>query len=675
MLIDKFRWYVWRLDAMSSSEIAYRLREQLKRFSFRVRKPGWSRFDVGEGALEVLPALRQSLMSDWPDNVRAHIEKAVQAVIDGRMELLGQSWPAEAVQRYEPSLWFLDPLSGTSWPGAGTYCFDVDYRHSSDKGDVKFVWELNRLQFLHPLAALAFKNHDRELYARVLKIVLAWMQANPPFQGVNWPSGIELSMRLVTIAFVVSCAPGPQDVDLETRRQLRAYVAAHAFWLSRYPSLHSSANNHRVAEGLGLLISGLLCPDLDGADHYLKEGRSILASAPLTQFHSDGTGSEQSPTYAAFTIEMILLGLQIDSEDWLRPVARDRLVSAGRYLHALLDRSADHPRIGDDDEGRVIAMPPIHEDHYVASVLAGLASALAVPSLSPSSREPHLRDLLFRSLDAGVEHPDGVFNYPHGGYTIIRQHVANRSMILTFDHGPLGFLSIAAHGHSDALALWLHLDEHPILVDAGTYLYHSGGAFREHFRSTAAHNTLELGAQSQSLTAGAFNWRHKAEAHQRSVDLGEHWSITGSHDGYKARLGVEHERTIRKTNDGFDVDDRLIGPPTKVPGNIGFLVHPSIKVTQENGVALLSLRDGESILSVTPPAKAILKIVNSDADDSRNLYSAAFGKVEKTSAILIEVPRFLNGSVKTSFSVLRKANIGSAAKAKDLIRCDQPLQD
>ena len=54
--------------------------------------------------------------------------------------------------------------------------------------------------------------------------------------------------------------------------------------------------------------------------------------------------------------------------------------------------------------------------------------------------------------------------------------------VLTFDHGPVGYLSIAAHGHADTLAVWLSIGDQPVFVDAGTYLYHSSRALRDAFR-------------------------------------------------------------------------------------------------------------------------------------------------------------------------------------------------
>ena len=44
-------------------------------------------------------------------------------------------------------------MTGGLWPGSDQFCFDIAYRHERALGDVKYVWEFNRLQFLQPLAA------------------------------------------------------------------------------------------------------------------------------------------------------------------------------------------------------------------------------------------------------------------------------------------------------------------------------------------------------------------------------------------------------------------------------------------------------------------------------------------------------------------------------------------
>jgi hypothetical protein len=54
-----------------------------------------------------------------------------------------------------------------------------------------------------------------------------------------------------------------------------------------------------------------------------------------------------------------------------------------------------------------------------------------------------------------------------------------------------------------------------ILADPGTYGYHGEPAWREWFRSTAAHNTVELAGVNQAESGGPFLWN----SHPRTATL------------------------------------------------------------------------------------------------------------------------------------------------------------
>jgi hypothetical protein len=140
-----------------------------------------------------------------------------------------------------------------------------------------------------------------------------------------------------------------------------------------------------------------------------------------------------------------------------------------------------------------------------------------------------------------------------------------------FDHGPLGFGPIAAHGHADALAIWLHWGDEPILIDAGTYLYHSGAQERDLFRGTRVHNTLSVEDADQSLIAGPFNWSRHARTR---VVARTSTSITAEHDGYVRRFGVIHRRDLSFDGNILVIEDRLIGRPSKarMRWSVGFLL-------------------------------------------------------------------------------------------------------
>jgi hypothetical protein len=626
--LNRLGWYLQRLRAMGLAEIAHRVVEQAKRASWRGYRRGWDGFDVGDGRLDGLVALSGALSGPWPADVEAATRSAAARTRSGALESLGAEVDAGA---FPPDLWSLDPISGRPWSSPEIYCFDVPFRDGDGRGDVKYAFEVNRLQMLHPVAAMAVRDDDPAGARFCVDVALSWMEANPPFRGLNWLSGIELSLRLVSLALVIAAA-APHVTEQE-RRRLRSAVAAHGFWLARYPSLHSSANNHHVAESLGMLVAALLAPDLRDAPAWRTEGRDGLIDAAVTQFHPDGWGAEQTPTYTAFTLEMLALGglLLREEADPYPPETWERIRNAAAALRSVTDQNGHAPRVGDDDEGRAFACPPDREPRYAASVLAALSGLMGELTISPEARDPHWRDLLFASPGPG-DAAMGVRSYPDGGMTVVHDRIAGRRLMVAFDHGPLGFLSIAAHGHADALALWLHVDGAPVLVDSGTFLYSGGGETREALRATASHNTLTIDGASQSATAGPFNWRAKAAARLERLNAGDDWSVRASHDGYADRFGFRHERTVSRAPDGFSVEDRLIGDGPRRPVEIRFHLHPDLRVHIEQGTAIVSGEAG-ALVAIRVPGEAALHL-DKGSQGAPPYFSPAFGALRPGQALV-----------------------------------------
>jgi Heparinase II/III-like protein len=114
------------------------------------------------------------------------------------------------------------------------------------------------------------------------------------------------------------------------------------------------------------------------------------------------------------------------------------------------------------------------------------------------------------------------------------------------DCGELGFGSIAAHGHADALSFTLRAFGTDVFVDPGTYDYFTFPEWRHYFRSTRAHNTVEVDGVDQSEMLGAFLWGSHAQARcllwEPTLRGGR---IVAEHDGY-LRLPdpVRHRRTM-----------------------------------------------------------------------------------------------------------------------------------
>jgi Heparinase II/III-like protein/Heparinase II/III N-terminus len=551
------KWYAKRIASMSPREVLFRVGEQVKRSISRRKSYGWAAFSGG--SLRPVTAFGDTLKANMTDELEGSLRASVASLGAGEFSAHGVAWPKrEPTNKFPKELWSYDPVTGKTWAGSDIFCFDVKYRHRHDLGDIKYVWDFNRLQFLQPLAIALFLWQDEKAKAVIEGAIAGWYEANPPFKGLAWNSGIELSLRAVTLIFVFSLCRA--DLSVETNAQITTILKAHLYWLKRYPSKFSSANNHLIAELLGeISIAAVLSQDAD-----FNHAKTQLERETLLQILNDGVGAEQSPTYGAFTAEMVLVADFIARSFGkpLAPKTGERLKAFATHISWLSDTHGIVPDIGDDDGGRVISLCHKRELAYPTSVARCIASQFNMPTPLPNSQDtPELRHALFYGSSQTTEMPVGIRTFPVGGYTVVRETRNKRDMQLVFDHGQLGYLSIAAHGHADALAFTLSLDNEAIFVDAGTYLYHSGGAWRDWFRGTKAHNTVTVEGVNQSLIAGPFNWSKKANSTLDSVQNGEKWVLAAHHDGYKHQFGVDHQRSISAMPNGIAIFDQLLPIP------------------------------------------------------------------------------------------------------------------
>nr|WP_295886622.1 heparinase II/III-family protein [uncultured Devosia sp.] len=603
----KLSWYVNRLRNMEPAEVVHRLVEKARKLASKRRHQGWS--NVGNPTLHsVFPSLAGRVLAASPAQRHA-IAKATADLLAGRYAALGRQWPdRDPNALFPPELWRLDPVTETLWPDHGNYAFDIDFRHDGSRGDVKYVWEINRLQVLPVLAAHHLLENDKASLGAIEAALASWHEANPPYGGVGWASGIEVALRAISLILTLDMLG--DRLSATFRRKAGEILSASAFWLPRFPSHFSSANNHLVAELAGEYLLAL------SLGHSADRPWQQLLAELDKQILPDGSGAEQTPTYAAFTAELVLLSALAARDAATRlPLRAEHRLTAFADFIAWLGASAE---FGDNDEGRVVTIS--HEADYASSVAAAIAAFLGAPS--PVAAPDDFRALVFGTPSDMLPQPSGLHSFAAGGLSVWRGTMADHQVALRFDHGPLGYLSIAAHGHADALAIALDLDAQPVLVDPGTYLYGSGGAWRAWFRSTPAHNTLNLGGQSQSTMSGAFNWSHKASARLIAQNPAPAWSLAAEHDGYERRFGARHQRQLRPDGDTITVHDRLIG--TAQDAEIVFQLAVGL-VAEHTGNVVTVSRDGAPLLRVTLPDDNVTIEVGGDRPGLGGWVSPRFG--------------------------------------------------
>lgn len=441
---------------------------------------------------------------------------------------------------------------------------DIDYRDHRQTGDCKFVWEPNRHHHLVTLGR-AYRYTGDERYAdEALTQIESWIRQCPFGMGMNWRSPLELGIRLLNWVWTLQMIRPAAAANTARLEPIIAVAYRHLWDTARKYSRYSSANNHLIGEAAGVYIGAAFFAGLKGATAWRAESRELLSREILAQTHPDGGTCEQAFGYHLFVTQFFLLsGLVARNigEDF-PPAYGQRLEKMLEFVAALLEGGDRLPAVGDGDDGYVLDLGDrLGDPRALLGVGALLFDRRDFQELAGDFREPAYWLFGLRKCDEyaprGATEQTAASTEPRRlssrafsdtGYYLLqcgRRGSPDAASVL-FDCGPLGFQSIAAHGHADALSFTLRLGGVDVLVDPGTFDYFTYPPWRVYFRSTRAHNTLEVDGLDQSEMLGQFLWSHAASCRclswQPAPDGG---SVQGEHDGYR-RLSdpVGHRRSL-----------------------------------------------------------------------------------------------------------------------------------
>ncbi len=537
---------------MTPEEVITRVGDQLRqvRWAERQVRPGDAWIPVG--ALHprraiASPVARAARVLIAPAAAR-RLVAAADRLLAGDWEVLGTPRP----DVLDPD-WFRDPVTGTRAPDAAL-AFRIDHRDESVTGNVKSVWELSRHHHLTVLAAAWWLTDDTR-YADVVAAQLrSWWGANPFLSGIHWTSGIELGVRLtswVWIRRLLDDWPGVADL-FEDNPQALAQLHWHQEHLAAFRSRGSSANNHAIAEAVGRLAAACAFPWFAESEGWRREATRDLERALAANTFPSGINRELATDYHRFVTELGLVAL-VEAEAAGHPLddaTRSLLVRSLDAAAALLDSTGRAPRQGDGDEGRALLLDDPDDDPWGVLLACGagvLGACEWWPPVSPGVMSTLLGAVAPASVVA--ERP-GVAPaaFEDAGLHVLRTSPTDGPEIwCRCDGGPHGFLSIAAHGHADALSIEVRHDGVDLFVDPGTYCYHGEPEWRSYFRSTRGHNTIEVDGEDQAREAGPFMWAEHADAVVDGVDPGPDGAqVWAAHHTAYARLDAAlcHDREV-----------------------------------------------------------------------------------------------------------------------------------
>ena len=563
MLVADINWLSNRLKTMGPAEVISRLgdvgRHLAMCVSHKAIRGRAQKFDALEEGCNLF---HNSGIAGQLALVPEHVKIGIFATANQWLNHRASFFALRDSPLGNPINWHRDYSSGIVAPLR--YSGFVNHRDMVVAGDIKYIWELNRLQHTVLLALAYYWSRDEAYRLEIETQTISWLQQNPFMKGPNWKSPLEAGMRLIAWALVSFLFAQSNQVDVIIRTGLHEMIYQHQYFIRKFHSKHSSANNHLIGEMAGLFVSSVFWPWFEESASWRRFSRQKLIEEIDRQVEADGVDKERSTEYQASVVEFFLLagalgrfiGEPFPQEYW------DRVARMIAFLTAISSRAGDLPMFGDGDSAQVVWLPetlverlnsltgichfrdyPVCSDLRLVLLLWGQNPGdLPIPSVPPCTQNLQI--------------------FPDGGYYVVAtDRGRDDELLIVLDAGPLGLSPLNAHGHADALSIWLSYGGCEFLIDPGTFCYYTDPDWRSYFRGTAAHNTIRIDRLDQSVALGRFLWHPAAHCQlERLDDQGEFLDAEGFHNGYQ-RLSdpVIHKRGLRliKKSRTLIITDRL----------------------------------------------------------------------------------------------------------------------
>ena len=638
------KWHLNRLKTMSALELPYRFNQLIRRKYEEYFIAGKSLYYKKE------PKTTNEFLN---------IEWEKKDIFRSEVLIFGVKW------NFNQNLinWQQDIFSGKVFPM--DFAKSINIRKDPDLS-AKNVWEINRLQFM-PQIAINYKiTNEKKYLKQFLELNTSWIDSNPYLLGVNWYSNIEINIRLINWFFcwkildTENLKANNNEFNQFVHDKWIPSIYQHCVYSFNNPSKFSSANNHLISEYAGLFIASSLWK-FNESEIWMKYARSGLENEIFKQ-HSKGINKEEAAEYIQFITDFFLLSTIIAKQTG-KPFSEkytQTLKEIFEYIYEFTDCKGNFPKYGDEDDGKVIFLSSDSHFNNFKSILTSASIIFNDERFKSKSAGFDLKNqVLFGaegkqlfdqiSDDKSIQH--SAF-YKAEGHFIFRKQIENKEIYLHFDAAPLGYLSIAAHSHSDALSFSMNINGIPVFVDSGTYSYHVAQKWRNYFVSTMAHNTICIDGKNQANQVGDTMWLDHYKCNVESIkQTDDIESVKASHTGYKKST---HSRqvTFDKKSDIFVIQDDLVITDGKIHEfKILFHLHPEMEISELSSNKIMLSHPSGILLSLTIEEFDDVMLLKGEQDPIIGWYSESFMQKKPTTVI------FSTKKTNLSFQSISKIKI------------------
>lgn len=408
---------------------------------------------------------------------------------------------------------------------------------------VSHLWRyyLHYFDYTEDLLLWSAAGYDSLAWSAFRRLVDSWIAGNEKVAGDGWQP-FTLSVRIVNWMHAFHFWKSRFDSDPEFFRRFTVSLDGQVKILALSLEF-DKRGNHLIKDLRALIWAGVAF----GGSRWAKDMHRairILEKELAEQVLEDGGHFERTPGYhAAVLMDCLEMGLCLrrncegGAPEWLDEALQRML----QYLLAILPPDGELPLLKDTARG--VTPPP-------SDLLAAGALYFNSPEFKISENFGAYPLLLF-----GKEGWEKFRNWPStrakvhavrlpaSGFMVMQDEGAGDYLI--FDGGKVGPDYLLGHAHADMFSYELMVNGQRLVVDSGIHEY-TAGSWRNYFRSTKAHNTVEVEGQNQSEVWGSFRVARRARPFQVFWKTEPNYVlIQGKHDGYcRLAVPVVHRRII-----------------------------------------------------------------------------------------------------------------------------------
>jgi hypothetical protein len=261
------------------------------------------------------------------------------------------------------------------------------------------------------------------------------------------------------------------------------------------------ANNHYIAELVGLIWMGLTLPTAEDAKQWLDFALPELWKELMRQTLEDGVSFEASIPYHRLVTEMALftIWLCIAKDIEVPEEVLQRLRGMLAFLQAVILPDGKFPILGDQDDGRLLKLAVYPDPSFEHCDARGLISVGAEIFDDTGLRDHSIagRQEVFwlLGMDAAsmtpIEEEDLIkpsINFPIAQIFVMR---GEGSYVLV-DSGTNGQSGVGGHAHNDLFSFELFTFDQGWIIDPGSGVFSSDYHMRNSYRASSSHNVVVI---------------------------------------------------------------------------------------------------------------------------------------------------------------------------------------